>query len=55
MAEQITIIKEHIYFVVAAYTVLWAVLIVYVGLVMRRLARIEQQMSIVEEAAERRV
>lgn len=41
-------------YVIAAYGILWAALIVYVGLVFRRLGRLEREMAVVEESAARR-
>lgn len=41
-------------FVVAAYAVLWIALIVYITTVLRRLLRLEKEMSVLEESAARR-
>lgn len=41
-------------YVIAAYGLIWAALMVYVGLVMRRLGRLERDMAAVEEACGRR-
>lgn len=41
-------------FVIAAYAVLWAALMVYITMVLRRLLRLEKEMSVLEESAARR-
>lgn len=41
-------------YVIAAYALLWASLVVYIGLVMRRLGRLEAEVKAVEEAVARR-
>jgi len=40
--------------VAAAYAVLWATLVIYIGLVLRRLGGIEKEMAVLEEAVARR-
>ena len=41
-------------YVIAAYSVLWAALVVYVSLVLRRIMRLEKEVQVVSEAVERR-
>jgi DNA-binding Lrp family transcriptional regulator len=41
-------------YVIIAYSVLWAALIVYITTVLRRLMRMEKEMAVLEEAAARR-
>jgi CcmD family protein len=41
-------------YVIAAYSVLWAALVVYISLVLRRMMRMEKEMALLEEAVERR-
>lgn len=41
-------------YVIAAYGILWISLVVYVGLVWRRLAGLEREMRVLEEAVEAR-
>lgn len=41
-------------YVIAAYTLIWVTLVVFVGLTFRRLTRLEKEIAIVEDAAERR-
>lgn len=41
-------------FVIAAYTLLWASLVVFVGLTFRRLSHTEKELAVVEAALERR-
>lgn len=41
-------------FVIAAYGVLWAALIVYVTMVLRRIMHLEKQVVVLEESLERR-
>ncbi|MDZ4178974.1 MAG: hypothetical protein U1E29_07055 [Coriobacteriia bacterium] len=41
-------------FVIAAYGILWAALIAYVGMVFRRLMRLEKEIAVLEESMERR-
>lgn len=41
-------------FVLAAYTLLWIGLFGFVFLVLRRVTRVERELSVVEEALERR-
>lgn len=41
-------------YVIAAYGILWAALVVYITLVLRRLMRLEKEMEIVEDSVERR-
>lgn len=41
-------------FVIAAYALLWVGLMAYVALTMRRVSKVEKQLSVVEDAIERR-
>lgn len=41
-------------FVIAAYGILWATLVVYIAMVFRRLSRLERELKIVADAVERR-
>lgn len=41
-------------FVIAAYTAIWAALVVFIGLTFRRLARLEKELAVVEASVERR-
>lgn len=41
-------------YVIAAYGVLWASLVVFVGMTIRRIMRLERQVEILEESLERR-
>ncbi len=41
-------------YVAAAYGLIWATLVVFVGLLFRRLTRLEKELAVVEEAADRR-
>lgn len=40
--------------VAGAYALLWAALVVYVGFALKRLAGLDKQLSVLEEALERR-
>lgn len=41
-------------YVIAAYAVLWAALVVYITTILRRLLRLEKEMAVLEETAARR-
>ncbi len=41
-------------YVIAGYGVLWAALVVYVGMVLRRIMRLEKEVLILGESVERR-
>jgi CcmD family protein len=41
-------------YVAAAYGLIWATLAVFVGLIFRRLTRMEQELTIIEDAVRRR-
>jgi CcmD family protein len=41
-------------YVIAAYSVLWIALIVYITMVLRRMMRLEKEMAVLEETATRR-
>lgn len=40
--------------VASAYAILWATLMVYIGMTLRRLGRFEKELSVLEEAVQRR-
>lgn len=40
--------------VAGAYAILWAALVVYIGMALGRLGRLESEMKVLEEAIERR-
>lgn len=41
-------------YVIAAYGLLWVSLAVYIGLIMKRLGRLEREVAVVEESVARR-
>ena len=41
-------------YVIVAYTLVWITFIVYLGLAIRRIGRLEQQVSVLESSVERR-
>ncbi len=41
-------------YVIAAYALIWATLVVFVGLIFRRLSRLEKELAIVEDSVARR-
>lgn len=41
-------------YVIAAYALIWVTLSVYIGLVMRRLGRLEREVDALDEAVKRR-
>lgn len=41
-------------YVVAAYAILWLTLVIYVSMVLRRIMRLEKEVSILESDAQRR-
>lgn len=41
-------------YVIAAYAILWLALMAYVGMVFRRLMRLEREVEVLEESMERR-
>jgi CcmD family protein len=47
-------IMPNLPYLLAAYAVLWVGLLVYVGLALRRLGKVEKQLAIVEEAVAKR-
>jgi CcmD family protein len=53
-AELYKLVLADAPYVIAAYAVLWAALIVYVTLVLRRLLRLEKEMAVLEDEASRR-
>jgi CcmD family protein len=49
--ELYTLVLADAPYVIAAYAVLWIALIVYITMVLRRLLRLEKEMTVLEEAA----
>ena len=41
-------------YVIAAYGVLWAALVAFVGMTIRRIMRLEREVAVLEESIERR-
>jgi hypothetical protein len=41
-------------YVIGAYTLIWVTFIVYLGLAIRRVGRLEQQVGVLESSVERR-
>jgi len=41
-------------YVIGAYAILWVALVAYVGIVFRRLMRLEKEVAVLEESMERR-
>jgi len=41
-------------YVIAAYSVLWLAMVVYVTLVLRRILKLEREVQVLEESAERK-
>lgn len=41
-------------YVIAAYALIWATLIVFVGLTLRRLGRLEKELAVIEDSVARR-
>lgn len=41
-------------YVIGAYAILWVALMAYVGIVFRRLMRLEKEVAVLEESMERR-
>jgi CcmD family protein len=54
MDEIYTTVVPSLPYVIGAYGLIWVTLVVYVGLVMRRVARLEQQVAVVEESLGRK-
>lgn len=54
LKEIYSLITPSLPYVIGAYGILWVSLIVYIGLVMRRLIKVEAEMAVVERALERR-
>ena len=52
--ELYTLVLHDAPFVIAAYAILWAALMVYISMVLRRLMRIEKEITVLEESIERR-
>jgi hypothetical protein len=47
-------VLDGAYFVIGAYTLIWVTFIVYLGLAIRRIGRLEQQIGVLESSVERR-
>ncbi len=52
--ELYTLVLPNAPYVIAAYGILWAALVVYVGFIMRRVMRLEREIEVVEESVARR-
>jgi len=52
--ELYTLVLHDAPFVIAAYAILWAALMVYISMVLRRLLKIEKEMSVLQEFVDRR-
>ena len=50
-AELYRLVLTDAPYVIAAYSVLWVTLIVYVTLVLRRILRLEREIAVLEESA----
>ncbi len=53
-AELYKLVLHDAPFVIAAYGILWVALITFVGMVFRRLMRLEKEIAVLEESMERR-
>jgi len=53
-AELYKLVLADAPYVIAAYAILWAALIVYITTVLRRLMRLEKEMAVLEDAAAKR-
>lgn len=53
-AELYKLVLHDAPFVIAAYGILWVALITFVGMVFRRLMRLEKEVAVLEEAMQRR-
>jgi CcmD family protein len=53
-AEVYKVALNGVPYVAAAYGLIWITLFVYVGLVLRRLLKVEKELAVVEESVERR-
>ena len=47
-------VLDGAYYVIGAYTLIWVTFIVYLGLAIRRIGRLEQQMGVLEGSVQRR-
>ncbi len=54
LAQLYSLARIDAKYVVAAYAVLWVALMVYVSLVLRRIMRLEKEVTVVEESVARR-
>lgn len=52
--ELYTLVLHDAPFVIAAYAILWAALMVYISMVLRRLLKIEKEISVLQEFMDRR-
>ncbi|MHB9003125.1 MAG: heme exporter protein CcmD [Coriobacteriia bacterium] len=53
-AELYKLVLADAPYVIAAYGVLWAALVVFVGMTIRRIMRLERQVRVLEESIDRR-
>lgn len=53
-AELYRLVLHDAPYVIGAYAILWLALMGYVGMVFRRLMRLEREVSVLEESLERR-
>lgn len=54
LAEIYALVVPSLPYVIGAYALLWVALVVYIGMTYSRVGRIEKEMSVLEEALERR-
>ncbi len=54
LAQLYSLARVDAKYVVAAYAILWVALMVYVTLVLRRIMRLEKEVTVVEESVARR-
>lgn len=54
LKELYSLVAPQAPYVIAAYGILWAALVVYIGFVFRRLMRLERELAVVEESIARR-
>ncbi len=54
LAQLYSLARVDAKYVVAAYAILWIALMVYVTLVLRRIMRLEKEVTVVEESVARR-
>jgi len=54
LSQIYSLVQPSLPYVIGAYAVLWAGLMVYVSVVLGRLGKIEQQLALVEESVAKR-